>query len=116
MQKLLAASAVAALALLGAAAPAHAAQPEAAAQNSTAYWEALGYGECIKQEWPDGAQIVALPGLDWTMQATLLVMKAGSGPSSLDIVHYPYDDGYYYSHSTGKDISFSIYCVAPRSS
>lgn len=111
MKTMLAASAVAALAVLGAATPAHAGPPEHAAQNTEAYWEALGYGDCHKYELPDGSDIVWLPGVATGQEITVLVLKAGSGSGSMDVILYPYDDGYIYQHSSGKDISHMIYCI-----
>ncbi|ROR65809.1 hypothetical protein [Agrococcus jenensis] len=110
----IAAAALAAATVLGVAAPANAAQPSAAAMNSEAYWESLGYGECTKYELPDGADIVWLPATAPSQQFSLLVLKAGSGAMANDVIPYPYDDGYAYLHSSGKDISHYISCLAPR--
>ncbi len=115
MKKLLAASAVAAFAVLGVATPAQAAPPTNAAQNSEAYWEARGYGECTKTELPDGIGSYTLAPLAWPNEYTLLVLKAGSGASANDVVKYPWE-GQPYSHSSGKDLSHIISCVARKQS
>lgn len=114
-KQLLAAVAVAGLAVVGLAAPAQAAPPLEAQMNHTSYWEALGYGDCTKVELPDGVDSYTLPELEWPMQYSLLVLKAGSGESANDTHQYPWS-GVAYTHSTDRDLSHIIYCVMEKQS
>ncbi|ROR65811.1 hypothetical protein [Agrococcus jenensis] len=115
MKKMLAATAVAAFAVLGIATPAQAAPPDNAAQNTEAYWEAMGYGDCTKVELPDGVGSYTLDPIAPPSIYTLLVLKSGSGASANDVIMYPWS-GMAYMHSTSKDLSHIIYCVAMQQS
>lgn len=113
MRKLLASAAVAAFAILAVTTPAHAAPPDHAAQNSEAYWEGLGYGDCTKTELPDGVGSTTLPPVSFPTVYSLLVLKAGSGQSANELVHWP-DAGVAYDHGTGKDLSHIIVCTVTQ--
>lgn len=114
-RQLLAGLAVSGLAVVGLAAPAQAAPPPHAAMNHTSYWEGMGYGDCTKIELPDGVESFTLSELDWPMTYSVLIMKAGSGASANDVVHYPWV-GQAYTHATGKDLSHVIYCTMEKQS
>lgn len=115
MKKIFAAAAIAAFAVFGLVAPAQAA-PDNAATNQASYWEAWtgADDECTKVELADGINSYTLPELPAGQIYTLLVLKAGSGASANTVVQFP-EAGAAYTHSSGKDISHVIYCVAEDS-
>lgn len=116
MRKILAAAAIAAFAAFGLSAPAQAAMPDNAATNQASYWEAWtgADDECTKVELADGIDSYTLSELPAGQVYTLLVLKAGSGASANTVVQFP-EAGVAYMHSSGKDISHVIYCVAEDS-
>lgn len=112
MKKALLTVALAGLAL-SAAAPAYAAPTPG--PNQEAYWEAMGYGDCTKEELDDGVGSFVLPAPPMGTAYTLLVLKAGSGATANDVIENPVV-GEEYTHGTGKDLSHVIWCVDTPSS
>ena len=113
MKRILAATVIALVALIGLSAPSSAA-PKADNTNTTSYWEAHLAAQgidatCTKTEYRDGMGSLTLPVLT-TGSYVLLVLKAGSGDGENEVWHDPMA-GVAYEHSTGKDISHAIVCV-----
>lgn len=82
--------------------------------NHPAYWEALGHGQCAKNEnVPTPYNLPSPPsGHYWS----LLVLKAGSAASTSDwLTQIPNPTPGTYYHPSGKDISYVIYCKKPTS-
>jgi len=77
--------------------------------NDPAYWEAQGYGTCMKTEGPPTPYVLGEPpsGMVWTA----LVIKAGSESSTetpVFLIENPSPGSYV--HPSGKDISYVITC------
>lgn len=82
--------------------------------NHPAYWEALGHGQCEKDESVPTPYTLPPPpgGHYWS----LLVLKAGSAASTSDwLTQVPNPLPGSYFHPSGKDISYVIYCKKPTS-
>lgn len=85
--------------------------PDFALKNQPEYWEAQGYGECVKYDGVN-AQTFTVPAPPAGKEYTLAVVKAGSGQSTEEPheTHEDVEEGDVLRHSSGKDISFVILC------
>jgi hypothetical protein len=108
MKKFFVAVAVACFAVLGLAAPAQAGVDSEL--NHTAYWEAYTAADdtCSKVELDGEGKTFTLAALPSGQKYTLLVVKAGTGTT---VLVNP-TAGVAYATSTGKGLSWAIYCVS----
>lgn len=83
-------------------------------KNHTSYWEALGYGTCVKVENPGGTS-VTLAAAPAGQVYTILVVKAGSEQSveNPNLEYLNPVTGTAYASPGGKTVSHYIYCYKP---